>query len=96
MPAVRQGHVFDEAPGADAHERDSVAVTRVHVRLNLEHKTGEPIVRRVHGTCVAHSGLWTRRNVDECLQEGLESEVGERTAEEHRSLTPFTVLGQIE
>ena len=35
------GHVALEFAGTDAEERDAVAMVRVHVRLNLENKTGE-------------------------------------------------------
>jgi hypothetical protein len=40
------GHVALELAGANAHERDAVAMLRVHVRLNLEDEAGE---RRVLG-----------------------------------------------
>ncbi len=38
---VAHGHVALELARADAHERDAVAVARIHVRLNLEDEAGE-------------------------------------------------------
>ena len=35
------GHVALELAGANADERDAVAMLRVHVRLDLEDETGE-------------------------------------------------------
>ena len=38
---------------ADSHERDAVTVSRVHVRLDLEHETGESVVLRCHRSGIA-------------------------------------------
>ena len=47
-PAVVERHVLFETPRADAHKGDAIAMPGVHVRLNLEHKPAEAIVRGVH------------------------------------------------
>ncbi len=44
---VRDRHVALEFPGADAHERDAVAMPRIHVRLDLENEAGESGQRRL-------------------------------------------------
>ena len=74
-----------EPPGADAHERDAVAVVRIHVRLDLEDEA-----RRSSG-CRGRSSrselsprAGRRREIDEAVEERLEAEVGHRAAEEDR------------
>ena len=42
--AVGQHHVLFEAPRTHTHERDAIAMARVHVRLNLEDEAREPLV----------------------------------------------------
>src|SRR5262249_2699582 len=73
-----------------------IAMTRVHVRLNLEHESGEPLVGRVHDARIARALLRGRRELDERLKERLEAEVGQRAAEEDRGLTPYSVFREIE
>ena len=41
-------HVLRQPARTDAHERHAIAVTRVHVRLNLEHEAGEVGIARLH------------------------------------------------
>ena len=50
---VEDLHVLLEAPGADPQERHPVAVSRVHVRLDLEDEAGEIGIVRRHRTAVA-------------------------------------------
>src|SRR5262245_66282908 len=56
--AVRHDHVLREPTRTDADERHAIAMTRVHVRLNLEHESGEPFVGRVHDARIARAFLW--------------------------------------
>src|SRR5262249_45293954 len=94
--AVGHDHVLREATRTDADERHAIAMTRVHVRLNLEHESGEPVVGRVHYAGIARAFLWGRRDLDERLKEWFEAEVGQRAAKEHRRLPPRAVLLEIE
>src|SRR6266508_2803579 len=56
--AVEHDHVLREPAGADAHECHAVAMPRIHVRLNLEHEAGEPLVGRRHDARIAAPRLW--------------------------------------
>src|SRR5262245_6870581 len=94
--AVGHHHVLREPARTDADERHAIAMTRVHVRLNLEHESGEPLVGRLHDTRIARAFLWWRRDLDERLKERFEAEVGQRAAKEHRRLPPCAVLREIE
>ena len=70
--------------GANTHERNTVAVRLVHVRLNLEHKRGEMRVERVDHTDVSGTRGRRRRHLQELFQERLNAEVSQRGTEEHR------------
>ena len=83
---------FVEPAGADADEGDAIAMTRIHVRLDLEDEPGEALVDRAHLAGVAGARLRRRRELDERLQKRLEPEVGQRAAEEHRRLPPGQVF----
>ena len=68
---------------ADAHERQTIAVRLVHVRLDLEHEGGE-----VGGEGVDHARVALARegrggHAQKALQERLHAEVRQRAAEEH-------------
>ena len=89
-------HVLGEPARADAHERDAVAMARIHVRLDLEHEAGEALVGRLDDAGVAGARLRRRRELDQRAQERLEAEVGQRAAEEHRRLPAGAVLGDVE
>ena len=62
-------HVAREAARADAHERDAVAVRRVHVRLDLEDEAGELGVARAGP---GRSSLGARRGGGRELEERVE------------------------
>ena len=51
-------HAATEFSGAEAHERDPVAVVRIHVRLHLEDKARNGAVVRLHDS--VGGGLWPR------------------------------------
>jgi hypothetical protein len=81
-------HAGAEAAGADAHERDAVAVLRVHVGLDLEHEAGQLVLFR--GDLAAGGGARLRRGgmLDEEVQQRLHAEVVHARAEEHRVCLP--------
>ena len=49
-------HVFLEATAADAHKRDPVPVTGIHVGLKLEHETTEPFPQGIDQSLAAGTG----------------------------------------
>src|SRR2546428_3186433 len=65
--AVGHRHVFGEPAGADADERDAIAMARIHVRLDLEHEPGEALVGRAYEAGVARPRLRRGREIDERL-----------------------------
>ena len=94
--AVRQHHVLFEAARAYSHERDSIAVPRIHVRLNLEDEAAESIVGGVHHARIARARGRRRRQLDERLKKRLEAEVRQRAAEEYRSLNADQIFFYVE
>src|SRR5262249_9811964 len=77
-------HVPPECAGADAQKRDAVAVTWVHVRLDLEDETGKRRGIRFDERQIRTSGRGRRRVIDEGIEKELDAEVGQRAAERHR------------
>ena len=57
---------------------------RIHVRLNLEHKAGELFLRRLYRPDGGFARGRRRRQFEKFAKERLDTEVGQRTAEEHR------------
>ena len=77
-------HACFKASGTDTHECDTVAVSLVHVSLNLEYKCGEILREWVYKSCIRHSRKRRVGHLKEVLKEGLDTEVGECGAEEYR------------
>ena len=75
--------------GADAEECDTVAVLRIHVGLNLEHKAGElGLIGFYHPfSCVAR--LRCRGPIHQGIQHVLNAEVIDTGTEEYRRLRAF-------
>ena len=73
-----------ELTGADPHKRDTIVMCLVHVRLNLEHKTGEWFCDWVNQTCIRHTWKWTLCHLQEMLQKCLHTECRQCGTEEHR------------
>ncbi len=93
---VRDNHVALKAPRADAHERDAVAVLRVHVRLDLEDKAGERPVVRGHQAVAGAVRTGRRGTLQERVEQQLDAEVVHRAAEENRGqLAPEHRFGRI-
>ncbi len=76
-------HAFFVFAGADAHERDTVAVLGVHVRLDLEHEAGELLFHRFHGTFVGHPWQRARGPVHHGVEHMVDAEVAQGGPEEH-------------
>ena len=78
-----QPHAALVAAGADAQERDAIAVRGIHVRLDLEHEAGERRLVRARPSRVGRAARPRRRRVlDERGQQFLDAEVADRGAEE--------------
>ena len=85
-PRVHDRHVFGEPPRADAQERDTIAVTRVHVRLDLEDEAREIRIGRLDGADVRGARARARRQREQRVKKRLDAEVVQRAAEEDRCL----------
>src|SRR3546814_6502751 len=83
-------------PGAHAHERDAVAVQRVHVGLDLEHEAAELRLGRFDHARGGLARPRRRRVADEEVQQQLHAEVVHRRAEEHRCLPAGKVGVEVE
>ena len=70
--------------GTDPHKGDSIAVTGIHIRLDLEYKTGQLVLLGSNVALLALAWLRLRRVVDELVKQLLDAEVRQRRAEEHR------------
>ena len=89
-------HALAVPPRTDSQERDAVAVFWIHVRLDLEHETGERLFVRMHHTLVRRARLRLRRILDEAIEHVRHAEVAERGAEEHRRDLPLEIALAIE
>ena len=97
LAGVDQRHVLVEHARADPHEGDAIPVLAVHVRLDLEHEPRHPGRHRMHhAPALGLARLRRRGQRLERVEDGLEAEVVERAAEEHRRLPPGQVLGLVE
>ena len=75
---VTHFRALGERPGTDAQEGDAVAVVRVHVRLDLEHETGERGLGRIHRARLRRPRQRRRRVRHEVVQQFLHAEVVDR------------------
>src|SRR5207244_6957827 len=75
-------HVLLETARNDTHKRHPITMLRVHVRLNLEHKAGEFLVRRLHEPLRTHARARRRCELEEPVQKRLDAEVRQRASEE--------------
>jgi hypothetical protein len=86
QPHVEQAHALAVAARADAHERDAVAMARVHVRLDLEHEAGEFFFPRIDDASIGLARQRARCVADERGQQLRDAEIIDGRAEEHRRL----------
>ncbi len=77
---------LQEAARTDSDEGDAVPVIRIHVRLDLEDEARERAIDGIDALPLALARNGPRRHVEETLEEGVDTEVGQRRAEEHRRL----------
>jgi hypothetical protein len=89
---VEQAHALGVAAGADAHERDPVAVARIHIGLDLEDEAGQLLLERVHGARRGRARQGRRRVLDECGEQFRDAEIVDRGTEEHRRLATRQVV----
>ena len=80
-------HTFFIATRTDAQKRDAVAMARVHVRLNLEHKAGERGLGGGDAALLRRPALRRRRPIHEVVEHLAHAEVGQRGAEKYRRKT---------
>jgi hypothetical protein len=96
QPRVVDEHVLGKSARADPQERHTIAMQRIHIRLNLEHKSGEAFAGGIDQPAVAGARAGRRRQAQQRIQERLDTEVVERAAEEHRCQVAVTEAGVIE
>ena len=75
-----------EMTRADPHERHAIAMIGIHVRLDLENETRERPFDGIDLDPFAVTRNRPRSQLQKALEEGIDAEIGERTAEEHRGL----------
>ncbi len=78
------GHVAVELAGADADERDAVAMLRVHVRLDLEDETAKRRIFRRDLNAAHHARFWRGRMFQKTVQQKLHAEIVHAAAEKDR------------
>ncbi len=81
---VGDRHAALEVPGADAGERDAVAVRRIHVGLHLEDECAERRFQRTRCPVAVDTGGRRGSELDHRVEQGAHTEVGERRADEQR------------
>ena len=96
QPGMIDHHVLLKAARTDAKKSHPVAMLRVHVRLDFEHKAGEGLIRRLHLALRARAWTGRRGQIDEGIQKRADAEVGQCAAEEHRREFPGEKAGPIE
>ena len=83
--------VTSEHAGTHFHEGDTVAVVGVHVGVDLEDKTGEFLLVRLHETLVRLAGKRAGSDFDETIQHLADTEVVQCRSEEHGGQLPVKV-----
>ena len=83
-PHLLDLHPADELARAQPHERDAVAVVRVHVGLHLENESRHVRFRSRHQALVGRLRARRRRHGAERIEQIADAKVLERAAEEHR------------
>ena len=68
----------------DPHECDPVAMHLIHIRLNLENKSREGFRNRIYDACIGSPRKRRCRHLQEIVQEGFHTEVGECGTEKDR------------
>ncbi len=77
-------HALAVSAGHHAHEGDTVAVFRIHVRLDLEHEAGELLLGRLDQTALGLARHRRRGPIGQAVQHVVDAEVTQRSTEEDR------------
>ncbi|MNQ30529.1 hypothetical protein D3C85_438740 [compost metagenome] len=77
-------HALGVGAGDDAHEGDTVAVFRIHVRLDLEHEAGELLLGGHHFAALGLARHGGRGPVGQAVQHVVDAEVTQCGTEEDR------------
>ena len=83
-PNMLHAHTAFELARYDSQESDTIPVSRIHIGLNLKYVSGELLICGFHHTLRTAARLRLRRKLKKVLQEGLDAEIVDRTAEEYR------------
>ena len=89
-------HVARELAGTNADEGESIPVLGIHIRLNLENKTRESRVIRLHLLVAGAAGLGRTGIIEESIQHELHAEVIDGAAKEDGSQLSVQHRGRIE
>ena len=81
MARGRQFHAPPELARAEPHERNPVAVLRVHIGLHLEDEAGDIVVIRRHRLGLGRLGARRRGVIGQCLDQFGNAEFFQRRAE---------------
>ena len=85
-----------ETTGADLYERNTAAVVRIHVRMDLEDEAGEVILFRIDHTFNSLYRTGRRSDLDKTIQQLFHTEVIQGRAEEYRGDVSFQISIHIE
>ena len=77
-------HTGLELAGYNTHERDTVTVRLVHICLDFKDKRGKIIGKRTDFSCDSPSRQWRSSHLQEMLQKGLYTKVGQSGTEKYR------------
>ena len=93
---VQVGLVALEATRADFQKRDPVAVVRVHVRMDLEHESGQFLLVGRHVALERMRLAGRRRDTDEAVEQLADSEIVQCAAEKDRRDLALAVAVEFE
>ena len=93
---VQVGLVALEATRADFQKRDPVAVVRVHVRMDLEHESGQFLLVGRHVALERMRLAGRRRDMDEAVEQLADSEIVQCAAEKDRRDLALAVAVEFE
>ena len=78
-------HTLAVAPGAHPHKGDAITMTRIHVRLDLEHKTTQRVLAGSHMARDRVPALRRWRPLHELVEHFPHPEITQGSAKEHRA-----------
>ena len=93
---LAQSHALGQPSAAKPHKGDAVTVIRVHIRLDLEDKSGEFFLTRRHQALICRPRTWRRRMARQPIQQMRNAEIAQCRAEIDRRQRPFQKAIRIE